>query len=105
MDSLASPFTESKDPEVPGVRACPLEAFPPRTRPDEVRAENSLPVPCRAPASARSLGSARDDRVEEEAATNGMRGKSHGFALRVSEARLRSDAGVRLREPPLATGE
>ncbi len=44
MGSLASPFTESKDPEFPGVCSCCREAFSPRTRPHKLRAENSLPV-------------------------------------------------------------
>ena len=87
MDSRASPFTESKDPEVPGVRPCSREAFSLRTRPGEV-SENSLPTPCRVPADARSLDSAgssfgrsrfaRDDRVVGEVETNGMRGNCCG---------------------------
>jgi hypothetical protein len=32
MDSLASPFTESKDPEFPGVCPYSRQTFPPRTR-------------------------------------------------------------------------
>src|ERR1022692_1442475 len=69
MDSLASPFTESKDLVFACTTDSPLGAC------SSAQADTRSLDFTRSSANGRSC-SARDDRVEEESLTNGMRGNS-----------------------------